>query len=362
MIRGVKNGSTTITATHRLSGIERSCTVQVSTGIGNGYFFIKNLSTGEYLSQTDSSTGIKANGECGERMRVVWNVSSVGNGYYVIQSAYLGKYLRPVVRMVNSAVTVTNSITDEAHWRITRTDSGSYKIVNFSTSTFNKNLALTAVSASSTQITLYSSSSSYNAKCEWELIPVVYGAQMYYEYTEDNNQKNNCHSYAMMLDEADHTWEQPLGSLPYDYNGSIPSTMSYSYALTSYAQTVKTCFEDWLNENEIVYEEELDFLNNQTAPLAYNQYRVILRMGMFNMGTDENRDYLIDFHFWFQTRNGQWTHKSGSEQEPELLAEGITPDTDPRVTPHNGWTNYNHVQPIGFFYTSDIYCYIITVE
>lgn len=62
---------------------------------------------------------------------------------------------------------------------------------------------------------------------------------------------------------------------------------------------------------------------------------------------------MFDYHFWYQTSDGQWSDKHGGGVE-ESLGAGITPFS----TGTDGWNLGNWDD----FYCGEIYAYIITVN
>lgn len=74
----------------------------------------------------------------------------------------------------------------------------------------------------------------------------------------------------------------------------------------------------------------------------------------------------IDYHFWYQTSNGQWANKHGWSEfsAPELLDVGVIPSS----TYTTGWAldaiddDGNLEARFWEFYNCQIYSYIITVS
>ena len=96
--------------------------------------------------------------------------------------------------------------------------------------------------------------------------------------------------------------------------------------------------------------------NGDYKALEPNQYRVIVRAGIHNVVYQNMIIKFWDYHFWYQTYNGQWADKHGSSEnsEPELLSIGIIPSS----TNSTGWALGMYED----FYDSPFYSYIITLN
>ena len=127
---------------------------------------------------------------------------------------------------------------------------------------------------------------------------------------------------------------------------------------TNYLNYIREEFENCLDHYGLVYQPESNFsYNGESVPLASNQYRIVLRTGLhlLNENADpfdsERCDY--DYHFWYQTSDGRWAHKSG-DLSAVLLPWGVTPSS----YVGGGWM----LNGDDDFYNSSICCYIITLS
>ena len=116
------------------------------------------------------------------------------------------------------------------------------------------------------------------------------------------------------------------------------------------ASTAKEDFEEWLTEMNYAFIYESAFNSNgEYRPLQINQFRIVFRTGIHNIFNSVYYDY----HFWYQTHDGTWANKHGTNAA-EHLEEGVTPYT----SNSSGWS----LEDIECFYDGPIYAYIITLN
>ena len=94
--------------------------------------------------------------------------------------------------------------------------------------------------------------------------------------------------------------------------------------------------------------------NGDYRLLDINQYRIVLRAGIHKYPPGDYADGVeMDYHFWYQTKDGTWANKHGGSA-PVQLASGTTPSS----TATSGWNNAQYPN----VYDSQFYSYIITVS
>ena len=94
--------------------------------------------------------------------------------------------------------------------------------------------------------------------------------------------------------------------------------------------------------------------NGDYRPLDISQYRVVLKVGIHKYPPGDYADGVeMDYHFWYQTKDGTWANKHGTNA-PVHLSSGTTPSS----TQTSGW-NYEEYEN---FYDSELFCFIVTIN
>lgn len=342
----------------------------------NGTYYIKNIEySGKYL-QIDDNDGPNFNTE-GQHMEIwafnggeeqQWVITYLSDiGYHTIISVKSGKALSVQPAYVNKADKALvqynyddNNIPTQL-WKIYQSLSGGYIFRPKSGEGGSKDWCMCVgdylfpvYDGRNVEQRKYVNNTSY--KDEWSLIELKYGTQKYRNVTVNSI---NCHGYAMIRDDWPTDWTNlsdqylsvVLNNLPNYLN--LNGTDFSSSTKSTYANKVKIDFENWLSSNGYTYQYESYFSSNgEYITLPSNQYRVVLRTGLyFNLDNLNNTTH--DYHFWYQISNGTWANKHGSYPS-EHLAEGIIPSSSST----SGW----NLSSYSGFYDSQIYCYIITVS
>ena len=168
----------------------------------------------------------------------------------------------------------------------------------------------------------------------------------------------NCQGYAMFVNSKFTNLAGTMRNYYEEYIDPYVTTQNVSAMKTAYLNEVKEYFEFNLSQCGFTYAEESNFVKNgESTVLSSNQYRIVLRVGLHLI--NENADSLnadkcrYDYHFWYQTADGRWAHKNGTNA-PVLLPWGVTPSS----YEGGGWM----LDGDNDFYDSDIYSYIVTPQ
>lgn len=353
-VTGVSQGTVTVTATYKYS-YSTSWTASKTLTIiplADGTYYFTNIEHDQVLQSTSNDTKFKVSevdGETDQR----WRLELVGNFEYKIISLVNNKAVTAPTSL-NDDLTLTDyTAASNQRWLITvlgNAQNRQYKLSPAS-STANYMAAGDTLISSTPNVELRANRS--DNKDEWKLAKAIYGSKPYIVKNEKNP---NCHGYAMMRNDAPKDWN--LLSKSYAESIAKPSEiLGDVYTTAQKKQLADYCkidFENWLTVNGYTYEYESNFHNNgSNKNLEINQYRVVMRTGYRNVITENGYENLMDYHFWYQTYNGQWANKHG-QMNSVLLPENVTPYTEGT----SGWD----LNTGDGFYDSPIYVYIITVS
>lgn len=182
---------------------------------------------------------------------------------------------------------------------------------------------------------------------KWTLSKVTkYGMQKY-QYSTSTNQ--NCHGYAMLVDQIPNLMS--LSDISYIYNNTTSENQAMDLTVNR--------FDTWLSNNDYKYSKVSDITN---VSVNSNQYVVVLRVGRKSvMVLDDNDnitfEILYDYHFWYQLWDGTWANKHG-QTPSEWLGYDVTPDT----IHSSGWSLKTELENIKDFYSSYMQYYIVTIK
>ena len=176
----------------------------------------------------------------------------------------------------------------------------------------------------------YSSEASSPHKPE---LHIVYTSDIYCgnrSYVASTGRSQNCMGYA--LNYPDFVDVNDLG-LEKKELSNISTTSELWYYIIDKS-------ENWMDQN--LGKGSYNYLINYQSDIDYNQYRVVLRVGYEdyngNGRFDLNNAYaeLFDYHWWYQTKTGQWADKAGSTSSK--LISGTNVNTNPKLV---NWGIYN---------------------
>ena len=132
-ITGVSSGKFMLTVTHRITGVQKSFTINCGT-VRDGIYLIRNAQTNKYIDIQNQSTSsgadlIQATAHSGASQRWIFTLDSDGD--YSIQSMHSWKLMQVEDAASSSGDYIEQGDSysyDHASWYITLTSSGNYKI------------------------------------------------------------------------------------------------------------------------------------------------------------------------------------------------------------------------------------------
>ena len=388
-VTAVSPGATTILAYKYIAGSGTTYFATynlVVTDISDGTYFLKNKQNSDfarvkngYLSNNQNAVQYDFDGTGYERW--IFKLDN-RNGYYSIKSypsnELFGYYLavKDDSSALNHQVVIRSatesSLTDGMMWKVETTSSGAYKLIP-KTGEASDYVLTTSTSDGTNNADLIQGAYVLNSSYRDEWYIVSFGSQQFRELASSQYTQINCHGYAMMRNDIpDSTEWRPLTTA---YLATIVPSISGEYSdivKNGYSGNLKADFENWLSDNGYSFVYEYDFSGNgDYRTLQPNQYRVVLRGGLktSHITNGYNIYYTVmeDYHFWYQTSNGQWANKHGSlpfVSGPQLLDVGVMPSSVHTL----GWAldyyneSYELIDRDWDFYDCQVYSYIITIQ
>lgn len=354
-----------------LAAVEATGTTNVRYTIDyslySGAYMFKNKNTAAFLNVTYPASGtpsaLSASQSSARNYLGSFVVKYVQDGKHLIMPMYNLSYALYCSDVSNSTVSflsIPNTVTNHFYWTIESSSTGDSVIFKNSytgTVLYSTSAGVSAVRPSDAAVS--------DAK-NWYTVR-SYGSKQFRRVT---NTMVNCEGYAMFID----AWPSELFAAEFlNYELGIENSINaqnFEQKRTEYDALIKSTFENSFTRGRYrevytaTYQEDFDpSYNGEYKALASNQYRVLLRTGIKLVGNN----YEADYHFWYQTLDGRWAHKSG-EKPPCLFPWGVTPKTQSS----GGWSldfivrdgdgNLNNLYFGEFYDNPTIHCYVITVS
>jgi hypothetical protein len=132
-ITGVSNGYAQIIVTHKPTGTSYTFYMTVGVAMNDGTYYAMNKSTGRYLSVEGSSVAENAFVEVWSFLsdsQERWQITYSGSGYYRIKSVLSGKYLTVSGGSTSAGANVVqvSQMSTANHIKITKTPTGAFKL------------------------------------------------------------------------------------------------------------------------------------------------------------------------------------------------------------------------------------------
>lgn len=132
-ITGVSNGFAQIIVTHKPTGTSYTFYMTVGVAMNDGTYYAMNKSTGRYLSVEGSSVAENAFVEVWSFLsdsQEQWQITYSGSGYYRIKSVLSGKYLTVSGGSTSAGANVVqvSQMSTANHIKITKTPTGAFKL------------------------------------------------------------------------------------------------------------------------------------------------------------------------------------------------------------------------------------------
>lgn len=125
-------GTTTLTYTHNLNNV--SASVELEVRLPSGVYYIMNKQAGSFVevyggSMAENTSVRIADLHNGAHQK--WEITHIADGFYTIVAWHSDKYMGVAGSSVNNGAPVVQVTTALANtlWKITRTDSGAYKLI-----------------------------------------------------------------------------------------------------------------------------------------------------------------------------------------------------------------------------------------
>ena len=326
--------STSSTAVMNLVSYEASGTNNIYYTIDyssvRGIYYMVNKGASGSLKVNDNRT---ISYSSGVNYQSSWIVKYEGDGKYLFMPMYHSGYALDSNGAISALPT---TITNGYYWTL-QMDSNLYEVFkNYSTGK-----VLCAANGTISVVTERATSASNYSQTAWSMKKYNFGGRGFKEITNATELASiTCLSYALNLDDF----------LRLDYPAECNLSADLSIAKIEYAEISHLTFLHVANVKSISNEYETAFTyNGEYRNISSNQYRIVLRTGLHS----SDNGYDGNFHLWYQTNDGRWAHKNGTN-EPILLPYGVTPFTENS----GGWDLSHHTN----YYDSDIYCYIATIS
>ena len=350
----VGNGIAKITATNKISGVSRSYQVRI-----NPTNYLENKGVELFLQSQNLTNGsMVKRKELDSTEQTRWIITHDNNGYFLIRSEYSNMYLcvQNNSSANGAAIVQVPTPTIGCYWRIENTfeyaDDLSYDYsYKISSQCGNGYVLHTSPYMTTCNQATYTADDNYDDA--WVITPALYGSRAFWTFDEDPNQRSslNCEGYAMGV----------VAYPTYYFDNSLYKDLPFEEAVLEFESHVNCIFtSDMLGYNITYRFEGVNLQDDQLAPLDINEYRVVLRTGLYPLEEPSDDGIMFDYgyHFWYQTYDGRWAHKNGTMTEI-LLHSQCTPNF-----PGNGWDRpaYNGKEAIGDYYNSSIYYYILEIS
>ena len=321
----------------------------------SGSYMFKNKNTAAYLNvdypapQT-APPAISASQSLTRNYSGSFVVKYVQNGKHLIMPMYDLSYALYTQDISDSYVSfqkIPTTISDRFYWRIESNSTGDSVILkNCYTETvlYGTASGVSAIRASDATVT--DATNWYTAR--------AYGNKKFRRVQTDNQGNDiDCLNYALFdntivgFDSVESNFLEYKHISPTGISADeLPQVKAW------FAEYVHAEFCNLLLQKGFNYIIEDSFTKNgEAVALSTNQYRVVLRTG-FHLTEAIDDPYSTDYHFWYQTIDGRWTHKNG-DLLPVLLPWGVFPES----FEGGGWA----LDDDDDYYDGDVYCYVITV-